>query len=69
MGNYRLSDIDLSTRIDLSLRMLDPARAVRSILDSFHRTSSLAESLPSWVRPYLLVFPTIGPTLSILTNL
>lgn len=27
MSDYRLTDIDLSTRIDLGLRMLDPARS------------------------------------------
>lgn len=53
-GQYRQAlQLDIDTDIPETLR---PAmRTVRDILELFHRSSSLAESLHSWLRPYLQI--------------
>lgn len=46
-------NLDLDPSLPVSLRLL--LQAVGDILSLFHRSSSLAESLHSWLRPYLQI--------------
>lgn len=46
-------NLDIDTDIPVTLRSV--VHTVRNILELFHRSSSLAESLHSWLRPYLQI--------------
>jgi hypothetical protein len=48
-------ELDLDIEADFSEALRSVARAVWDTLGLFHRSSSLAESLHSWLRPYLQI--------------